>query len=141
MSAQKAFSNWSGFKATKDRKSIALKQAITARILEAGMVYENDATNNAPHDLGHHKQNIGFRPISWHTIRMFANATYAPFLEFGTGGSVSVPNGWQDIAIKFKGKGKKKINLPARPHLIPAFYKAKEFLKKKIIEDVKQTQN
>jgi hypothetical protein len=141
MSAQKAFSNWSGFKHRKTKKAYALLQSVKTRILEAGMVYENDATNNAPHDLGFHKQNIGFRPISWHTIRMFANAPYAPFLEFGTGGSVNVPNGWQDIAIKFKGKGKKKINLRARPHLIPAFYKAKEYLKKKIKEDVKQTQN
>jgi hypothetical protein len=141
MSAQKAFSNWAGFRATKNRKAIALKQAITARSLESGMVYENDATNNAPHDLGFHKQNIGFRPISWHSIRMYANAPYAAFLEFGTGGSVSVPDGWQDLAIKFKGKGKKRINLRARPHLIPAFYKAKEYLQKKIKEDVKQTQN
>jgi hypothetical protein len=141
MSAQKAFSNWSSFVVTKNRKASALKQAITTRILEAGMVYENDATANAPHDLGFHKQNIGFRSLNWHTIRMYANAPYAPFLEFGTGGKVDVPSGWQDLAIKFKGKGIKKINLPARPHLIPAFYKAKDYLKKKIVEDVKRTQN
>jgi len=141
MSAQRAFSNWSSFAATKSRKSIALKKAITESILEAGMVFQNDAINHAPHDFGHHILNIGFRPMSWHSIRMYANALYAAFLEFGTGQEVAVPSGWEKLASDFKGKGKNKINLRARPHLIPAFYKAKESLKKKIIEDVKQTQN
>lgn len=138
MSAARAFSNWSVFKASKSRKQDQLKQSVTTRLLEAGQVYENDATDNAPEDLSFHKQNIGFRPLGWHTIRMYANAPYAPFLEFGTGGLVDVPSGWQDVAIEFKGEGKRQINLPARPHLIPAFYKAKDYLKKKIVEDVKR---
>jgi hypothetical protein len=48
---------------------------------------------------------------------------YAPFVEFGTGGMVVVPSGWEDFAIKFKGKGIRTVNAPARPYLIPSFEK------------------
>lgn len=140
MSAQKAFSNWSSFVVMKNKRVIALKNAITLAVSEAGMVYENTAKSEAPYDLGYHKQNIGYRPLSWHSITMFANADYAPILEFGTGGLVDVPAGWESVAIAFKGKGVKKINLPARPHIIPAWYKAKAFLEKQMIEAVKRTQ-
>ncbi len=52
-------------------------------------------------------------------------APYAPFVEFGTGGLVEVPNELKEMAIKFKGKGIRQINLPARPFLYPAFLKGK----------------
>lgn len=46
---------------------------------------------------------------------------YAPFVEFGTGGLVSIPDGWEELAGQFKGSGKREVNLPARPFLIPPF--------------------
>ncbi|MVM34396.1 hypothetical protein GO755_30470 [Spirosoma sp. HMF4905] len=46
---------------------------------------------------------------------------YAPFVEFGTGGLVSIPEGWEELAGQFKGAGKREVNLPARPFLIPTF--------------------
>lgn len=141
MSSQRAFSNWSSFVAQKSRRAAQLKQSVTTRVLESGMIYENEAKQHAPHDLGYHKQQIGFRSINWHTVRLFANAKYAPFLEFGTGRFVDVPKGWDGVAVKFKGSGKKKINLKARPHIIPAIYKAESYLKKKLIEDVKRINN
>ena len=48
---------------------------------------------------------------------------YAPFVEFGTGGLVVVPTGWEAFAMQFKGAGVRTINLPARPFLLPAFEK------------------
>jgi HK97 gp10 family phage protein len=65
---------------------------------------------------------------------------YAPYIEFGTGGLVSVPVGFEDFAIKFKGKGVRKINLRARPYLIPAFESQIPILRKnikKVIANVK----
>jgi hypothetical protein len=51
-----------------------------------------------------------------------ARAYYAPYIEFGTGGMVNVPQGLESYAMQFKGKGIKQVNLPPRPFLFPAFY-------------------
>ena len=62
---------------------------------------------------------------------IFNNVKYAPYVEFGTGGLVNVPNGLEDIAIQFKGKGIKQVNLPARPFFFaPFFEQKKEFIKR-----------
>ena len=65
---------------------------------------------------------------------------YAPYVEFGTGGLVSVPVGFEGFAMQFKGKGIRKINLRPRPHLIPAFENEIPVLRKniqKVIANVK----
>lgn len=133
-----AFGNWNQFVTAKGRKSKQMRAIVEQRIQEAGMIYENDAKSKAPVKSGHHAQNIGYRPINWHSITMFANAKYAPFLEFGTGDLVSIPTGWAEVAIQFKGKGIKKINLPARPHIIPAFQKAKVYLMRQLRKDIRR---
>ena len=48
---------------------------------------------------------------------------YAPYVEFGTGGLVVVPTGWEDFAWQFKGAGIRVVNLKATPYLLPAFEK------------------
>ena len=48
------------------------------------------------------------------------SAPYAPFVEFGTGGLVSIPAGFEELAAEFKGKTGKKHNMRAQPFLIPA---------------------
>jgi HK97 gp10 family phage protein len=65
---------------------------------------------------------------------------YAPYVEFGTGGLVNIPAGYEDFAMQFKGKGIRKVNLRARPFLIPAFESEIPNLRKNIqnvIKDVK----
>ena len=58
-------------------------------------------------------------------------APYAPFVEFGTGGLVEVPEEMKDQAIKFKGKGIRQVNLRARPYLYPSLLRGrKEYLEK-----------
>lgn len=47
---------------------------------------------------------------------------YGPYVEFGTGTKVKVPSELKDYAMQFKGKGIRKVNLPARPYLYPAFF-------------------
>ena len=68
--------------------------------------------------------NIFYEKVNRFVYKIFVNlnnAPYAPFVEFGTGGMVDIPKGWERLAATFKGKGIKKINLPARPYLYPAF--------------------
>ncbi|NBQ18012.1 HK97 gp10 family phage protein [bacterium] len=65
---------------------------------------------------------------------------YAPYVEFGTGGLVNVPAGFEAFAMQFKGKGIRKINLRPRPYLIPAFENEIPILRKniqKVIANVK----
>lgn len=51
-----------------------------------------------------------------------SRAHYSPYVEFGTGGMVNVPQGLESYAMQFKGKGIRKVNLPPRPFLFPAFH-------------------
>jgi HK97 gp10 family phage protein len=65
---------------------------------------------------------------------------YAPYIEFGTGGLVNVPAGFESFAMQFKGTKGRKINLRARPYLIPAFESEIPILRKniqKVIANVK----
>jgi HK97 gp10 family phage protein len=66
---------------------------------------------------------------------------YAPYVEFGTGGLVSVPAGYEDFAIQFKGKGIRKINLRPRPYLIPAFESEIPILRKNIQNVIKNVKS
>ena len=54
------------------------------------------------------------------TVEVIAGAHYAPYVEFGTGGSVDLDDMLQlgipaSYAAQFKGKGIRDVNLPARP--------------------------
>lgn len=74
------------------------------------------------------------------TYTVGSRLKYAPYVEFGTGGEVSVPAGYKDFAYQFIGKNIKKINLKPRPYLIPAFESEIPILRKniqKVIKNVK----
>jgi len=48
-------------------------------------------------------------------------APYAPYVEFGTGINVSIPQGFSDFAMQFYVNG--KGTMKAQPFLIPAYLK------------------
>ena len=91
------------------------------------------AKTNAPVDLGGLVQSINtkYNQSKLEGI-IFANAPYAPYVEFGTGGLVEIPQGFEELAEQFIGSFSKKINLPARPFLIPAAQKGAEELQKEL---------
>lgn len=77
------------------------------------------AKRSAPVDKGSLKQSIGLQK-SGKSITVFANAHYAPYVEFGTGGMVDLDDMTklgipESYAQQFKGKGLRDVNLPARP--------------------------
>ena len=91
---------------------------------------ELQAKNLAPTDLGKLGQSIravksiknGSRHnLKWKVTAGGLIAPHAPFVEFGTGTKVKVPEEWKDIAWAFKGKDIREVNLPARPYLYPAY--------------------
>ena len=77
------------------------------------------AKRNVVIDKGSLKQSIGLQK-SGKSITVFANANYAPYVEFGTGGSVDLNDMLElgissSYAAQFKGKGIREVNLPPRP--------------------------
>ena len=51
-------------------------------------------------------------------------APYAPYVEFGTGSGVVIPQGFSDFAMQFYVNG--KGTMKAQPFLIPAYLKYKK---------------
>ena len=77
------------------------------------------AKRAAPVDKGALKQSISTQR-SGKSVNIVAAANYAPYVEFGTGGSVDLTDMTElgipeSYAAQFKGKGIKDVNLPARP--------------------------
>lgn len=95
---------------------------------------EKNAKINAPANFGKLGQSIQAVKVDKDNWKIEAGgvlAPYAPFVEFGTGGLVEVPNELKEMAIKFKGKGIRKVNLRARPYLYPALLQGRnEYLDK-----------
>lgn len=92
---------------------------------------ERDAKIRAPKDFGVLARSITtFETADPLTYKVAALAKYAPYMEFGTGGLVSVPPEMQQIASQFKGRGLKRIDIRPRPYLYPALRgQRKEFIK------------
>jgi len=102
----------------EDGKRLAV--AITNQTAEK---ITNKAKLRSPVDLGQLRQSIGNTEATLQINRslIFASAPYAPYVNWGTGGLVSVESVFKELAIQFKGKGIKKINLPARPFLTSSY--------------------
>ena len=89
-----------------------------------------EAKRKAPKDTSKLAQGITNEEVNKTTYIIAALEKYSAFVEFGTGILTSIPKGWEEIAILFKGAGKRQVNLPAQPFLIPAFKKGgKEYIK------------
>lgn len=48
------------------------------------------------------------------------NVKYAPYVEFGTGNKVYVPNELTEYAMQFKGRGIRKVNNKHQPYFFPS---------------------
>ena len=93
-----------------------------------------DAKILAPKDTGKLAQSIAYQKLGNEiAYRIYAGAKYAPYMEFGTGGLVNVPTELKDLAIRFKGKGIRKINLMPQPFMYPSYVVNKQYY----IEDLK----
>lgn len=67
-----------------------------------------------------------------------SGVVYAPYIEWGTGKLVQVPDDEKSYAILFKGKGIREVNTNPRPYFFPAVKKNLPLLLerlKKIIRD------
>jgi phage gpG-like protein len=109
---------------------------VKGEIEDSLLKIESEATKNVRVDTGALKNSIQSTPIKQSKTKVeggvFVGANYAPYVEFGTGTEVEVPSELTQFAKQFKGKGKKKVNLPARPFFYPEVYKQRTELPKNI---------
>ena len=89
---------------------------------------------NAFVDKGFLKNSI-YKEVKGLNAEVGATVHYSPYVEFGTGGTVDVPQGLEDYAIQFKGAGIRQINLPARPFLFNSAFEELKILLDKYRKD------
>jgi HK97 gp10 family phage protein len=111
-----------------------LRQEVGNEINASAINIQNSAKRLAPVDLGFLRNQIALNPINDLTFEVVARAKYSAYIEFGTGGQVSIPAGFEDLAILFKGRGVKTVNIRPQPFLIPSY----EIEKPKLIQRLKK---
>ena len=97
------------------------KKVLSTELGRTALDIAREAKKSVAVDTGGLKQSIT-PEISGKTVSVVVNKKYAPYIEFGTGSTVSlddmlqlgIPSGY---AMQFKGKGIREVNLPARPFL------------------------
>jgi hypothetical protein len=67
------------------------------------------------------------------TYNVEARMPYAAYVEFGTGGKVSIPTGYEEYAALFKGT-RKVAGMRSQPYLIPSYEMEKPKLIKRLNE-------
>lgn len=84
-----------------------VKDALAMELRESAMKIQKEAKRNAPVDMGTLRNSI-YMDYDYQknklTYSIGASASYAPYIEFGTGGSVKVPAKYSSYALTFKGK-------------------------------------
>lgn len=97
------------------------KRVLTAELGRTALDIAREAKKNVAVDTGGLKQSITTERFG-KTVAVVANKKYAPYIEFGTGSAVNLDDMLQlgipsSYAAQYKGKGLRKVNLPARPFL------------------------
>jgi len=111
-----------------------LRQDVGDEINSSALNIMSSAKRLAPIDLGFLRGQISIEPVNDLTYEVEAKAKYSAYIEFGTGGEVRIPDGYEDLAKLFKGRGLRTINIRPQPFLIPSF----ETEKPKLIQRLKK---
>lgn len=110
--------------------TIEIDKQMTATIVEINKLQKS----YTPVDNGVLRQGNRFATNIPLAKQLWNDVKYAPYVEFGTGGMVNIPAGMEDVAGQFKGRGLKKVNLPARPFFFRAFFEKKG----ELLENIKK---
>lgn len=113
---------------------VKLREKVGDEINASALNIQNSAKRMAPVDLGFLRNNIALVPIGDLTFAVEAKAKYSAYVEFGTGGLVNVPAGYEELATIFKGRGIRTINIRPQPYLIPSY----EVEKPKLLQRLKK---
>lgn len=82
-----------------------------------------DAKLKAPVDLNQLRGSIGKTTarVGFPKSIFFSNAPYSAYVEFGTGAKVSIPQGFNELAARYRGKGIRQVDITPQPYFIPAY--------------------
>lgn len=120
---------------SKEGQELARK--VDEELVAGAYDIERSAKRAVRKDLGALASSISAGRVQFLQMEVVAQKHYAPYVEFGTGALVDVPAGLEDYAIQFKGKGVRKVNLPARPFLFRSAYAYMPEIIKRIKEVLK----
>ena len=118
-----------------DKLSVEVQAEVRNELNASALTIQSSAKRLAPVDLGFLRNSIYLKEENKDKQLVFtvgAKAKYAPYIEFGTGTEVTVPAGYEELAIVFKGKNAARVNIRPQPFLIPSF----EVEKPKLIERI-----
>lgn len=115
-------------------------EAIKANVEASGYIMQAEAMQRVPVDIGNLKASIKIEfsnnGLTTTLVQVTEIAPYGPFIEWGTGGLVTIPEGMQELASQFKGAGLRQVNLRPQPFMFPAWDKERrafvERLKKEL---------
>ena len=92
-----------------------LTKDLSNEINASALKIQSDAKKLAPVDMGYLRNSIVLDGQSGSlTYDVAAKMPYAPYIEFGTGGKVSIPVGYEEYAAQFKGH-RKTAGMRAQP--------------------------
>ena len=116
----KLLSQISAFGHDANRLAVAVTNETTQSMVTQAQLR---VTSNKSVDQGQLRLSIGKTTarVGYNRSFFFSNAPYAAYVEFGTGGGVSIPKGFSEMAAPFKGKGIRIRNYPAKPFFIPSY--------------------
>jgi HK97 gp10 family phage protein len=96
-----------------DKYNKTVQAEVKDEVNASALKIQSDAKKAAPVNLGTLRNTIYLAEQSVSNLKYVysvgAQASYAPYIEFGTGGKVSIPTGYESYANGFKGKSKGKF--------------------------------
>ena len=127
-----------------DKLDVKIQAEVRDEMNASALTIQSNAKRAAPVDLGFLRNSIYLKEDSKKQEVVFtvgAKAKYAPYIEFGTGTEVTVPAGYEELAIVFKAKKAAKVNIRPQPFLIPAFENEKPKLIERITKLLKNVKS
>jgi len=102
-----------------DKMRVFESKTLSNELGKTGLEIVRLAKREVPAPTGTLRNSISTQK-SGKSVNVVATANYAPYVEFGTGGSVDLTDMTElgipeSYAAQFKGKGIREVNLPARP--------------------------
>jgi HK97 gp10 family phage protein len=111
-----------------------LTKEVSNEINASSLKIQSDAKKLVPVDMGYLRNSIVLDgELGALTYNVEARMPYAAYVEFGTGGKVSIPTGYEEYAALFKGT-RKVAGMRSQPYLIPSFEMEKPKLIKRLNE-------
>ena len=84
-----------------------IQKEVKDEVNASALKIQSDAKKLAPINFGTLRGSIQLNEVSSNdgfVYSVYTKLSYAPYVEFGTGGKVSIPAGYEDYAMQFKGK-------------------------------------